>query len=370
MLARFLTRVTCAGLALSAGCQGADLVFSGNLRFVAETFVNVRLDDGLVIDARLPKKGPLAADSIVGQYKIADQVEIACKRVSGGLDPSVDYSHSLELTRIRLLRAPTPDEVKKTNASLSWKIGENLLKAPSVAPAPKPPAPPVPKEFEQIRDVNLEYISKLPSFIADELAVRMRKPKGSDKWKDKDTIESEISFKGRNAIRQNIRYNGKPYNRPTHWLPGGPTWAIGFGTDLKPVFDRNCENQITFEGRKEIDAAQVRSFAFRAPMDGCFGVGQINYQLLNPGKAGRIVVNDAGNVIQMEFHDVDLPEVFGSGSASVLRWGNVKIGDAVHLLPIALDWTWYGADGDTWYVTASFQNHRHFEAATNLLFEQ
>src|SRR5262249_17219782 len=148
------------------------------------------------------------------------------------------------------------------------------------------------KEFEQIRDVNLDYISKLPSFIADELAVRMHKPKGSDKWKDKDTIESEISFKGGDAFRQKIRFNGKPWNKPTHWLPGGPTWGVGFGTDLKPLFDRVCENQITFEGRKEIGGAQVRSFAFRTPMDACFGSGLYGYQLYSAGKAGRILVDE------------------------------------------------------------------------------
>src|SRR5262249_49974655 len=150
-------------------------------------------------------------------------------------DPTVDMSHILELKQIGLVRPPTPDEVLQVNTSLNRQI-ENLLKPSSVASSPKPPAPAVAKEFEQIRDVNLDYISKLPSFIADELAVRMHKPKGSDKWKDKDTIESEISFKGGDAFRQKIRFNGKPWNKPTHWLPGGPTWGVGFGTDLKPLF--------------------------------------------------------------------------------------------------------------------------------------
>src|SRR6188474_37549 len=102
----------------------------------------------------------------------ADLVQITCKTVSGDLDPTVDYAHSLELKQIRFLRAPTPDEVAGVNASLSWKAGENFLKPSSVAPAPKPPAPAVPKEFEQIRPVNLEYLSHLPNFIADEVAVR------------------------------------------------------------------------------------------------------------------------------------------------------------------------------------------------------
>lgn len=119
----------------------ADLGFTGNLRFVTKTFIHVRLADGRVIDARLPKTGPLTAEAVVGQYKIADQVQIACKRISGELDPDLDYSHVLELTQIRFLREPTADEVAALNASLTGHIGENLLKPPSVAPAPKSPAP-------------------------------------------------------------------------------------------------------------------------------------------------------------------------------------------------------------------------------------
>jgi hypothetical protein len=351
-------------------CRAADLTFTGNLRFVTKTFIHLRLSDGRVIDAKLPKTGPLAADAIAAQYKLADQVQITVKTISGEPDPTVDMSHVLELKQIHIVRAPTPDEVLQVNVSLSRHNGGNLLKPPSVAPSQKPPAPAVAKEFEQVRDVNLDYVSKLPSFIADELAVRMHKPKGSDKWRDKDTFESEISFKGGDATRENIRFNGKPWNKPTHWLPGGPTWGVGFGSDLKPLFDRDCENQITFEGRKEIEGAQVRSFEFRAPMDGCFGSGLYDYQLYAAGKAGRILVDDAGNVIQMEHHEVDVPADLGSGSTYVFKWGNVKIGDATHWLPIAEEWTWHGPNGDTWHVTASFQNHRHFEASTTFQFEE
>ena len=77
----------------------------------------------------------------------------------------------------------------------------------------------------------------------------------------------------------------------------------------------------------------------------------------------------AGNVIQMEHHAVDMPADLGLGDSYVLRWGTVKIGDAIHLLPISLDWTWITPTGDTWHVTASFKNHRHFESATNIRFD-
>ena len=356
------------GCLLPSQGVAADLVFTGNLRFATKTFIHVRLADGRVIDAGLPKTGPLAAEAILGQYKIADQVQITCKTVSADLDPTVDYRHWLELKQIRFLRPPTPDEVAGVNASLSWKAGENLLKPSSVAPAPKPPAPAVPKEFEQIRPVNLEYLSHLPNFIADEVAVRTHKPKGSDKWKEKDTIESEVAFTGRFTTREHIRFNGKPYNKPTHWLPGGPTWGVGFGDDLRPVFAPDCENEVTFEGRTDVGGVQLRSFAFRTPMDGCFGPGLTNYQFFNAAKAGCFLVDNAGNVIQLEHHEVGMPADMGAGSTYVLKWGNVKIGDAVHLLPIAMDWTWITPDGETWHATETFKNHRHFESTINIKF--
>ncbi len=166
----------------------ANLSFTGNLRFLTKTFLTVRLPDGRVIDARLPKTGPLAAELVSVQYKLADQVQIGCKNIRVELDLPFNRYHSLELTQIRFLRAPTPEEVSKVNLSLSWQGGDNLLKPPTVVPAPKPPAPAVAKEFEPVRLVNLANLAKLPSFIADEFAVRTRKPKGSTSWNGKDII--------------------------------------------------------------------------------------------------------------------------------------------------------------------------------------
>lgn len=345
----------------------ADLSFTGNLRFVTKTFLTVRLPDGRVIDARLPKTGPLAAESVAGQYKLADQVQIGCKNIRAELDLPFNRYHSLELTQVRFLRAPTPEEVLQVNVSLSWQGGDNLLKPPTVAAAPKPPTKAVPKEFEPVRVVNLANLAKLPSFIADEFAVRTRKPKGSTSWKDKDIIESEMSFKGDSVSREHVRINGKSWISLSAWLPG-PNWGMGFGDDLRPLFGRDCENEVTFEGPRELTGKQVRSFAFRAPMDGCFGPGTINYQQYAGEHVGRIVVDSDGNVLQMEHREIGVPNGFDGGASRVLGLGEVKIGENVHLLPVSLDWTstlW----GDTWHVAVTYKNHRHFEGTASIQFK-
>src|SRR5262249_19689008 len=146
MLGRFAIALSIfiVGL-LPSECPAADLMFTGNLRFVTRTFIRLRLSDGRVIDAKLPKTGPLAPDAIAAQYKLAYRVQITVKTISAEPDPTVDMSHILELKQIGLVRPPTPDEVLQVNTSLNRQI-ENLLKPSSVASSPKPPAPAVAKE--------------------------------------------------------------------------------------------------------------------------------------------------------------------------------------------------------------------------------
>jgi hypothetical protein len=110
----------------------AGLEFTGNLRFVTRTFLTVRLDDGRVIDCRLPRAGELTASAIAAQYGQEDQVQVACKGIRNELDLSIDRYHSLELTQLRFLRAPTPKEVLLVEASISRQNGENVLQPSAV----------------------------------------------------------------------------------------------------------------------------------------------------------------------------------------------------------------------------------------------
>ncbi|MEP7354601.1 MAG: hypothetical protein ABI824_15345 [Acidobacteriota bacterium] len=61
---------------LPLSASGADLVFTASIRFLRPEFLTVRLADGRVISARLPKSPALSAAAISTHYKIADQVEI------------------------------------------------------------------------------------------------------------------------------------------------------------------------------------------------------------------------------------------------------------------------------------------------------
>jgi len=348
--------------------MAAGPTFTGSLRFVSPTTITVRLSDGVVIDARLPKTGDLTAEKISTQYKLADQVQIACKGIQGGWDDSVKRYHSLELTRIQFIRAPSAEEVAQVVASLSWKVGDNLLKP--VPDTPKPPKATDPEGLERVREVNLARAENMPNFVADEVALRSVRGKGNSKWKQVDTVESEVAFKGAEDARQHIRINGKPYTTTTGWIPG-VNWGLGFAGYLNSVFDRDCANTFELAGHETLRGKRVTVYSFQSPVDGCFGPGTLGYRQYDAARTGRILVEDlGGNVIQMEFEVIQTPGITSGNDKEVYTWDDVTIGDASHLLPVAADYVYPWPNGDSWHVTVQYKNHRHFEAATTVKFQE
>jgi hypothetical protein len=363
-----------AALVLPGRALAADLVFVGNLRLVTPEFVTVRLDDGRVIDAKFPKTGDLTAATMTDQYKLADRVQITCKRIQSVHDKVEDRYHVLELQKLQLLRPPLPEEVAKVVASLSWQGGDNLLKPSAVAAQPAEKLPDAaPGDLEHVRTVNLDRADKLPSFVADEMATRSRGHTGSTKWRLVDTIESEITFQGSNATRRHVRINGKPWgdkqgSSPSAWLPG-INWGLGFGLEIAPLLARDCSNTFELAAREELRGRQLAVYKFRSPQDGCFGAYTMGYQQYEPARTGRILVDDAGgNVIQMEYETIGGPAEFSGSDKAVLSWDFVKIGDAFYLLPVAAEYVFTFSSGDMWHIVVQYKNHRHFEASANVTF--
>ncbi len=145
-------------------------------------------------------------------------------------------------------------------ASLSWQVGDNLLKP--LPETPKPPRATDPEGLERVREVNLARAAKMPNFVADEVALRSVRRKGESKWKQVDTVESEITFRGAEDARQHIRINGKPYTTTTGWIPG-INWGLGFAANLNSVFDRDCANTFELEGHEMLRGKQVTVYRFQ-----------------------------------------------------------------------------------------------------------
>ena len=230
-------------------------------------------------------------------------------------------------------------------------------------------------ELEHARTVNLERAAKLPSFVADEKAVRFKsRHVDPPKWEYADTIESEIAVKGFRFTRQNTRLNGQPWNKP-----GFPyfTWSARFGQELTALFSPKCPTTIEFEGREEFRGKPVLAYRFHSPPDGCFFFFSTHSSIFsatkryNPARSGRFLIDDpGGNLLYCEEVASEFPKGFGADPfRQTESWDWVKIGDASYLLPVATEILGGFAPGDLWHVTVEYKNHRHFEASTTLTFE-
>ncbi len=229
-------------------------------------------------------------------------------------------------------------------------------------------------KLEHIRAVNLERAATLPSFVADEVAIRYRsKHTDPPQWEYFDTIESEIAVRGADFARQNVRLNGKPWTKQN--FPNF-TWSVDFGPQLNPLFDPKCKTAIVFEKKVEALGKPALAYTFRAPVEGCFGTFTIKNGMLSAKKSyrppwtGRFVVEDPGGaVIQFEEEAHEFPKDFGADALrESITWDYVKIGDGTFLLPVAEEIFGGFVRENLYHVTVEYKNHRHFEASTNVSF--
>lgn len=353
----------------------ADVSFSGTLERVGQESISIQLADRRVIDARLPNTSSFTALAISAAYRMGDLVEMRCKAIRPVWEEGTSRYQSLEITALRLVRRLTTEELSRTLAGPPFREGENLLSRPDVAIAApggeldKPRAASGDRKLEHAREVNLDYASHLPNFVADETAKRYTSDIKSPQWRNVDIIETEITFTGNRAVRKQIRRNGKPWTAPFEALPGFK-WYGGFGTEIRPLFDAQCPTAIEYEGRSEVSGWQLLEYRFSSPPDGCFVPFYFEYQRYNPARTGNAFIDEAGgNVIRLDEEARGFPADFPFAQREEhVTWDYVRIGDASHLLPTKADFLVSYAAGVRWRVEVAYKNHRHFEASTNLTF--
>jgi hypothetical protein len=145
-----------------AGGFDTGLTFAGGLERVGDQSISVKLADRRVIDAMVGN-----AESIAAKYRMGDEVEIQCKPIAPVWEAATSRFQSLEVTAIRFLQRPSPEEVGKMLEARP-REGKNLLDQPDV-PLAEPNREvdlnaPGGKELENARRVNLEYVANMPNF--------------------------------------------------------------------------------------------------------------------------------------------------------------------------------------------------------------
>jgi hypothetical protein len=357
-----------SGVGLAAGIS-----FSGSLERVGSGSLSVRLTDRRVIDAMLPKTAALNAAALVSQYHWGDQVEVTCEPIKPVWEEGTARYQSLEVTALRLIRRPSAEEVSSWVSAAPFREGKNLLKLPERAEASrvKPPDWNAPGggELARARSVSLAYAANMPNFVADEKARRFRIGPGSSTWRDYDTVESEITFRGDHVARERIRRDGIAVNGPFESLPGFK-WSEGFGSEIAPLFDPKCPTTIEFQKRSKVGGRPVLEYRFRTPADSCFPYFFFEYQRYNPARTGHIAIEEAtGNLLQLDEEANAFPaEIQFATREEHISWDYVKIGGESHLLPVRANFLVRYYDGTNYRIEVEYKNHRHFETSTSVSF--
>lgn len=354
-------------------------IFSGSLERITAHTISVRLADRRVIEAQLPSTGALAPRRIVARYKLGDQVEIVCHRIQPAWDDDSARFQFLELGKLTFIRAASAEELWGMRQLPAWREQTNMLDRPDTPAESGDDAPPITaktapdpealKKLEHAREVNLDYAANLPNFVADETVKRYTAETRSRRWRYLDTIEDEVTFQGNRVQRQDIRRNGRKWDRPFQALPGFK-WGGGFGGELRPLFDLKCPTRIDYDGTASINGEQRLKYRFDSPADGCFSDFYVEYQRYNPARKGHFVIDDpSGNVIQLNEVATEFPAEFEFvRREEELSWDLVKIGDTSHLLPVTANFVVDDSSGKRWRIEVQYKNHRHFESSTNVTF--
>ena len=349
--------------------------FSGMLERIGEGSLSLQLADRRIIDAKLPPAPGLDATGLASHYRMGDQVEITCKPIPPAWEPSTTRYQYLELTEIRLIRRPSAEELASLLGWVPFREGKNLLERPKTVPAPpsQGPDPTAPggRELARARQVNLEYAANMPNFVADEKAKRYRRAPGSSTWRDFDTVEAEITFRGNHAARQAIRRDRKPWDQPFEALPGFK-WYEGFGTEITPLFDPKCPTNIEFQGRSKVGGRPALEYQFAAPVEGCFPWFFFDYQRFNPARTGHFAIDEPdGHIIRLDEQASGFPaEIQFAEREEQITWDSVKIAGDSHLVPVRASFLVRYTDGTQYRIEVEYKNHRHFETSTNVTFHE
>ena len=356
-----------AGL-VHGGAKHPGTVFSGALERVREGFLTVRLADGPEVYAALPPSGDLSAAAIAAHYHLADQVQIECAHTKTIYDAQAALHLQLSLKTIRLVRAATSREQAQEAEALSWRAGENLLTLPARFTAVNSAAAQAAMaDLDRVRKVNLDHISRLPDFVADETSRRYRSEGPGQPWKLVDSLAFEVSVKDGQVTRQNAQRNGKPL--PLAKVPGFRCWSSFFGDELR-MLDPGCSTSFEFAGLESAGRKELRAYRFSAPPDDCFTSVNTNRHEYLPGYTGRVLVDAArAEVLRFESEGAGFPEKFGTDRVVLNEsWDYVAIGGKSHLVPAAATLSVLHADGSALRAAIEYRNHRHFEASTHFTY--
>jgi len=358
--------------------------FTGSLERVTDQSVTVLLSDGRLIDARLPDDESLSSRVLVAKLVFGDQVTIDCISIPPFWDEAANPPLSLGLRTLRFLRRGKPGEMTQAIQSPDWRRPGNLLHPPPGDA--KPPAKPMPAPaaslsddtsgnpltiLERARTVNLDRASRLPNFMADEeVDCSAQLPSGTG-WIQTASIRFEVTFNGLSESRQQAGADGEPV--PVKGTSAGCIgWTGGFGSYIKPVFDPSCGTTLTYSKTIGKSGKQFMVYNFDTPAEErCFPLSFSGITRAYSAHRGTVRIDVAsGEMVSVSTRSRSFPEAYRIAEIEeTATWDVIEIKGEKNLLPVSYEKLLSLRNGAINRVSATYTNHRHFEANTKITFQ-
>jgi hypothetical protein len=229
--------------------------------------------------------------------------------------------------------------------------------------------------IERVREVALEYSSKLPNFICTETVRRFVDRRHTETWSIRDKLTITVSFSGNHEDYKLLAVNDRRTSQALEDVLGS-TSKGEFGSELRNIFRPESAAEFRWERWTRLRGRQTHVFSFRidrrhSPLSVRFRSGR-EQSLVNPGITGFVYIDDETcQVLRIMSEPDSLPATQRIVRApSILDYDFVHIGRDVFLLPRRAEVrVTLRQRGQTRNVM-EFENYRRFSSDAALKFSQ
>jgi len=192
--------------------------------------------------------------------------------------------------------------------------------------------------LDQARIVALGYSQHLPNFICTQVTRRMLDPAGKDQWRSIEETTDLVTYYDRQEHYHRLAQRGGV----TELASDAPSLnsAGEFGSLLHSIFAPESETQFSWSRSDTIRGRAVQVFSYR--VDSAHSKNRISYsrgtvQSSIVGFRGLVFVDEQNGMILRITEETDTlpPGMPVRGLSLILDYGDIRVGDQVHLLPLS-----------------------------------
>lgn len=229
------------------------------------------------------------------------------------------------------------------------------------------------RTLAETRKLALNYTQTLPDFICNQTVRRYLDAKGSNSWRETDTLTVKLSYYQQKEEYQLLLVNGRPSTK-TYESAGGAVSKGEFGSMLLEIFDLETAAAFRWDHWTTLRKRRAIVFSYR------IAAAKSHYKLMYDGHGERLTVvagqhglvyvdPETNMVLRLTRVADSLPASFPIGRASaLLDYDFTDVSGRSFLLPLRAEIRMQ--EGSAQYRNVvEFRGYRKFSGESSISFE-